>query len=67
MEGILVLNDENRITITVISILTDQLFREHHYTPLGSHFGRQRTYLSLHRRYFWRQNKHTSYLRRKRA
>jgi hypothetical protein len=53
LEGILVLNDGNRIAIPNIGELKEQLCSEHYDIPLGGHFGRERTYLSLHRRYFW--------------
>ena len=52
-EGLLILREGERIAIPQGQRLRHTLFEEFHDSPLGGHFGEQRTYLALARRFFW--------------
>ena len=53
VDGLLVLREGERLAVPNVGRLRLDLCSEHHDTPLGGHFGRERTGMALRKRYFW--------------
>jgi hypothetical protein len=53
VDGLLVVLEGNRLAIPTAGSLRRDLCREHHDSPLGGHFGRERTGLALRKRFYW--------------
>lgn len=53
VEGFMVTTEGERLAVPNVGTLRQELCAEHHDTPLGGHFGRERTCMALRKRYYW--------------
>ena len=53
VDGLVILKEGQRIAIPNKGSLRQDLCKEHHDTPFGGHFGRERTGMAIRKRYYW--------------